>query len=190
MRPAFVILIWLVLAGIFGFFWVVSLVVFLIGRWKKKRWLKWMGLVPLTGLTIIALLAGTFFAIGITRAITPKYVFTDYLGEKPGGDVGNIRSKVWSFADSTTVHLQFQSSPETFHRLLPKELKRAAFQEYEYYFHVEDEWPDWWRPINGFNSEVYFINTSRNGKRRASETILMTYDSRTKIVQYFYLGID
>jgi hypothetical protein len=127
------------------------------------------------------------------RAISPKYVFTDTLGEKPGSDITNIKSKVWSFSDTADVHLQFQTSPETFQRLLPKELKRVAFEEFlakpSDYNH---DWPDWWQPINGSTTEIYWLNAGfgEKGRKFSAERILMTYDQKMRLAQYYYRGID
>jgi hypothetical protein len=193
MGPAFVLLFWLILAGIFALFWAASLVIFIVGLVKKKKWLKWLGFAPLAGLTLLALLVGSVFGVGVMRAISPKYVFTDTFGEKPGSDITNIKSKVWSFADTADVHLQFQTSSETFQRLLPKELKRVAFEEFlakaSDYNHA---WPDWWQPINGSTTEIYWLNTSlgEKGRKFSTERILMTYDQKMRLAQYCYLGID
>jgi len=193
MGPGFVILFWLILAGIFGVIWVGSLVLFLVGRWKRKAWLKWLGLIPLVGLTLFAFIAGSVLAVGIVHATTPKYVFFDTFGEKPTADITNIKSKVWSFADEADVHLQFQASPATFNHLLPKDLKQVTLEEYK--TKMPDigghEWPAWWRPVDESDSEIYLLNTEfGKGKKFATETTLITYDAKSKVVQYFYMGID
>lgn len=122
MGPAFVILIWLFLAALFGLFWLCSLALVLIG-WKRKiRWLKWLGAVPLTVLSICGVLATAAAVIGIVRASTPRLVFADTFGTKPGPDIKDLKSKVWSFADSAVVHVQFRAPAETFHRLMPQDL--------------------------------------------------------------------
>ena len=193
MGPGLVILFWLILAGIFGAFWLTSLVLFLIGWRKKKPWLKWLGLVPLAGLTRIASLGMCFFAVVTLRAITPRYVFADTFGQKPSTDVTNIKSKVWSFADEADVHLQFQASTETFRRLLPKDLRRVTLEEYNSQMPIISghTWPSWWRPVGESTTEIYLLNTGfGKGKKFASETTLMTYDANTRVVQYFYIGID
>jgi hypothetical protein len=189
MGPLFVIVLWLIAAGIFGILWVGSLVAFLVGKRKRKRLLKWLGLMPLTGLTLLALLIACVFAVGIIRAVTPKYVFADAFGEKPSADIVNIRSKAWSFADSADVFLQFQTTPETFHRLIPKELKR--FNGNSRHGSIDHDWPTWWRSIDPATSEVYILETDfGEGKRFATETIIMMYDPQNRIVQYHYQGID
>ena len=194
MGPAFVILFWAILAGIFGFFWLVSLFLFVIGWRKKKNWLKWLGLIPLVGLTVVALIITVVISIGIVRGITPKYVYTDTFGERPSHDVTNIKSKVWSFADEADVHIQFQTSPETFHRLIPKDLERVTFEKYKEKMPTiagEESAPKWWLPVTQSTSEIYLLSTEfGKGKRFATETILMTYDAPTRTAQYYYIGID
>ena len=192
MGPLFVIVFWLILAGIFGILWIGSLIAFLVGRRKKKRLLKWLGFVHLTGLTLLALLIAGLFAVRAVRAITPEYVFADSLGEKPSADVVNIRSKVWSFADSAEVYLQFQASPETFHRLMPKGLTRLGTGKYNNDMGgVDRDWPDWWRSMDPAISEIYVLETNfGEGKKFATERILMMYDPQRRVVQYHYLGVD
>jgi hypothetical protein len=187
MGPLFVIIFWLIFVSFFTILWIGSLILFLVGWRKKKRLLKWLGLAPLAGLTLFALLIAGVFAVVVVRMITPKYVFADSFGEKPNADVVNIRSKVWSFADEGDVYLQFQAPPETFHHLMQKRLKGPVANS-PYLIDGSDR-PNWWRSVDPANSEIYVWRNPGEG-RFASETILMTYEPRDRIVQYHYVGID
>jgi hypothetical protein len=118
---------------------------------------------------------------GILRASNPRYVYEDTFRERPSGDVVGIRSKTFSFADEGHVFMSFKGSPETVHRVVPKELKKVSYAEY-------------CREMPGNNSnekttEIYLLVSDLGaGRRFASESTLMTYDTETKTVMYSSLG--
>src|ERR1700719_1989474 len=124
MGPVFVIFFWLLIAAVFGFFWVAGLVIFLIGRRKHSRLMIWLGGIPTVCLTLIAVAIGGLLGYGIIHVTNPRYVYKDAFGEPPSSDVSSIRSKVYSFADEGHVFLTFKAGLETFHRIVPKNLRR------------------------------------------------------------------
>ena len=192
MGPGFVILIWLFIAGVFGSFWIAALVIFLIGRRKRSRLMMWSGGIPVVCLTTMALGIAGLFGYGIIRVTNPRYVYKDSFGEPPSTDVSRIRSKVYSFADEAHVFLTFKATPETVHRIVPKTLRRVSYGEYGRKMPGNNLVPpSWWKAPNESTSEIYLLATDfGEGKRFATETILVSYDNETKTVMYFYLGID
>jgi len=192
MGPGFVILFWLLIAGVFGIFWMAGLVIFLIGKSKRSRLMMWLGGIPVASLTMIALAIAGLIGFGIIRATNPRYVYKDAFGERPSADVTTIRSKVYSFADEAHVFLTFRAAPETIHRIVPKYLKKVRYDEYCREMSGNNLTPPpWWKPPDQSTNEIYLLSTDfGQGKRFATETTVMTYDHQTKTAMYFYLGID
>jgi hypothetical protein len=193
MGPGFVILIWLLIAAIFGAFWLASLVVFIIGRRKKSRFMTWLGGIPLSGLTLLACLAIAVVGYGAIRSRNPRFVYQDTFHERPSSDVVAIQSDTWSFADSSHVYLRFHATENTFRRILPKDVPRVSYAEYREQMPVisGDSPPAWWIAPTEATSEIYLLNSAfGKGKKFASETTLATYDSSKGIAEYFYIGID
>jgi len=129
MGPGFVILFGMIAAGIFAVVWIISLVTFLFGWWKKSRVLSWLGGVPLCGLSLIATLVLSLILFGIIRSGNPKHVFEDTFREKPSSDVTGIQSDTWYFADGGHTYLRFQASSQTFQRIRPKHLPKATYEQ-------------------------------------------------------------
>jgi hypothetical protein len=191
MGPGLVFLILIIMVGAFGFLWIGSLVIFIVGRKKGSVRIKWFGLVPLTILTILALFLGSLIVVGIVNSMNPHYVFTKTFAEEPDEHVHELKSKVWTFADSSDIYLQFKTSPDKFHRLMPTDLKRVTFEEYKADLGYLDDWPDWWQAIDRSNSEIFVLNKSHGeGKKYESELTLMIYDAKSQFAQYYFCGID
>jgi len=131
-------------------------------------------------------------AFGLLRSTNPRYVYHDTFHEKPSVDVQHLRSRVWSFADTSDVFIRFEASPETLHRVLPKAMQRVSYADYKRRMPGNNlDPPAWWRPPNSTTSEIYLrVPESGHGDHFAFEKTLMTYDASTKTAQYFYLGID
>jgi hypothetical protein len=90
------------------------------------------------------------------------------------------------------VFLPFKAAPETMHRIVPKELKKVSYKDYNREMPGNSLVPpSWWKPPNESTSEIYLLATDFGaGRHFATETTLMTYDAETKTVMYFFLGID
>jgi hypothetical protein len=65
MGAGFVILIWLILAGIYGCMFLAFVGIWFWGRKKNIIWLKWLGKVPAIGMVVVALFVIAFLAWGI-----------------------------------------------------------------------------------------------------------------------------
>jgi hypothetical protein len=77
MGPLFVILFWLVVAGVFGVFWIIALTLCIIGKPKHSRLMIWLGGIPLAILTAIAFGILGLTGYGIIRATNPRYIYQD-----------------------------------------------------------------------------------------------------------------
>jgi hypothetical protein len=192
MGPLFVLLFWLIIAGIFGTFWLVGLIIFIIGKRKNSKLMMWFGGTPVVFLTAIAVAGVGLVGYGMIRATNPRYVFKDTFGEPPSKDVTEIKSKVYGFADEAQVFLTFKAEPETVHRIILKDLAKITYQQYEREMPGTNiNPPRWWRRPTISTSDIYFSSPNfGDGKRFASETTLLTYDENSRTVMYFYIGID
>jgi hypothetical protein len=152
----------------------------------------WLGGVPLIAITGIALLVGGIVGFVMIRSTNPRYVYRDAFHEPPSPDVRHIRSKVWAFADEGEAFMRFEASPETFRRIVPKEMQKVSYPEYRKKMPSNNlKPPAWWLPPTEQTSEIYIaVPDYGNGRRFASETTLLTYDAPTQTAMYFYLGID
>jgi len=192
MGPGFVIFFWLIVAAILGAIWLGTLVLFVVA-WKKRwRILKWLAGIALSGGVVVALAAGVLVTYGLVRASIPRYVFADVFHAKPTESVQDIRTKVFWFADTGSIYLRFQTDIDTFRRLVPKDLHKVTRQEFE-----EKRWqesngyPSWWQSTFSSSDEIYFqASEIGHGKKFASETTWMAYDSKHQIAYYRFLGID
>jgi hypothetical protein len=192
MGPGFVILSWLIIAGILGIVWIGALILFLIS-WKKKwRILKWLSGLAVAGGIVFALVIGSFLTYGLIRSSVPKYVFADVFHSKPTNEIRDIKSKVFWFADTGSIYLSFQTDISTFRRLVPKDLPKVTKAEFEEKgWHESGEHPSWWLSVVSDSYEIYFEATEfGKGKTFATETKWMVYDFQRQIGYYRFLGID
>ena len=192
MGPGFVIIIWLIIAAFVGTIWLAFLILFLVGVFRKSRDLMWIGGLPVTLITIAALGIACLVGFGILRAMNPRYVYRDAFHQSPSPDVRHLRSKVWSFADEANVFMRFEASPETFRRIVPRDMEKVSYADYKKKMPGNNiKPPTWWSPPTETTSEIYIrVPEWGHGERFASEDTLITYDSSNNTVMYFYLGID
>jgi hypothetical protein len=191
MGAGFVILVWLIVAVVLGALWLGTLVLFIVA-WKKRwRVLKWFSGIGVVGGVVVALTIAGLLTYGLIRTSVPKYVFTDTFHAKPTKSIRDIKSKVFWFADTGSVHLCFRTDVSTFRGLVPKDLPKVTKTEFEEGWHESGEHPSWWRPLVSDSDEIYFQATEvGKGKNFATETTWMVYDSQQQIGCYRFLGID
>jgi len=192
MGPLFVILIWLFLASIFLAFWTGAFLLFISGRRRKSRIATWLGGILLVFITLPAIALVGLVANSYARRNNPKLHYADIFHERPGSDIKNLRNESSSFADSEHTFMRFEANPETFHRIVPKHLKKVSFADYRKEMPGNNlDPPSWWAPPTENTSEIYlFVPDLGSGKRFGSESELLTYDTATKTAMYCFLGID
>lgn len=192
MGPGIVIIFWMIIAAIFGGIWLFCLVLYILGRRYRKPIIKWMGLIPLATMTILAVTVGSLIAYRIIRSSIPRYVYADTFHEKPTSDVFQIKSEVFGFADSSHTFIQFKASQGTFEKICPDRLKPMTYSEYKDKLPMTNlENPRWWieTPANGTQIRMFHTKWGE-GRQFAAETEYMTFDASSQTVQYFYHGID
>ena len=192
MGPGFVLLFWLVIAGIFAAIWVGCLVLFFVARKKEWKLIKWLTALACGGIALLGLLVAGVFGYGMIRSSIPRYVFEDTFKTKLPVSVVDIKSKVWWFADEGSVYLCFSAEHDVFEKLIPPNIPKLTREEF-----TKKGWSEntpvmtWWTPITSDTSEIYSLSTEfGKGKEFASESTLMTYDPKRKLVYYHFLGID
>ena len=193
MGPAFVILFWLILLGIYALLWGGSLVLFLVSLAQKRRWLKILASVPLCTLTLAALLLAGAVIVGIIQSMRPAFVFQQVFRQEPTAAITDIQSKYWTFADSGTIYLKFRCSLEDFQSLKPDRMQPLSYPEAEQILHAyRDVLPAWFDPPELRTLQRFACDTPRGARGRifTSETELMLYDPATQTTFYFYSGID
>ena len=193
MGPAFVIIFWLILAGVFCALWMGSFLLFKTGRHRKSFAMTGIGAVVLTMLTVAAVaLAGLIFT-GFIRSCIPSYVFKDEFHVKPPNDISDIKSSTWSFADSGHTFLRFKASREALSRLLTNHVQMIYYAEFK---EKADNWmddespPSWWvNPTNG--AEIYSIGPQHSeGGTHSGEFVVLIYDASTGTAEYYSSWVD
>jgi hypothetical protein len=193
MGAGIVLIFWIILLGILGSCWLICLCVYRRGKKSGNKVIRWIGLIPLGGVSLLFVALSTLIFLNVVRLSVPRFVYADALGHKPTADVAGLKSKAWSFADTTVIFLQFKVSSNTLPQIVPKGLERVAPSEFMNRFHSSalDSPPKWWVPITGAPGEYFMhISIGGEGKRHSSEWRFMTYDPSSGIGQYFYIGID
>jgi hypothetical protein len=192
MGPLFVILIWIFLAGILFAFWIGAFLLFVSGRRRKSRMRTCISGILLVCITLPVIALVALIANSYARRNNPQLHYADIFHERPTADVEYLRNESSSFADSEHTFMCFKASPETFHRIVPKHLKKVSFADYQKEMPGNDlDRPSWWAPPTESTSEIYlFVPSWGSGRRFAAESELLTYDTTTKTAMYFFLGID
>ena len=185
-------MLWLCAAVVLGLGWLAFLLGFIAARRKRWRAVGWLLAVPVALIPLLVVGLAGLVAFNAVRASIPRYVYEDTFREPPSADVRNIKSKGWGFADSAHLFLRFQASPETFRRIVPKEMQKVTFAEYQKRMPGSNvSAPDWWAPPTENTPEIFLrLPDWGNGQSFASESELMTYDPATQTAMYFFVGID
>jgi hypothetical protein len=192
MGPLFVLLFWGIIAAICGGIWIAAIVFFFISRKKQWKLAKWFSGSVVVTMPLLGFILVSVKAFGIVRASIPQYVFKDTFHRPPGESVRNINSKVWRFADEGNVYIRFETDIGTFRKLVPEGLPKVTKEEYEKKGWSESsDPPSWWKPSFAPSDEIYLTATDfGNGKTFASEMTIYTYDTKSQVAYYHFLGID
>jgi hypothetical protein len=196
MGPAFVILFWLILAGIYGCIFLAFAGVWFWGKKKKIVWLKWLGGISAIGMATLALFMILLFSWGIIRAKNPQWVFKTTFDVSPPPSVSKIQSSYYWFADTGDVYLRFQTSQEEFNKLVSTNLIKKTAEEMKCDTPGEagGDAPDWW-DYKIQSDWIYYLRnySSANDsgpKGFFSETEYFAYNPKTQTAYYHFIGID
>lgn len=187
-----VIVLWAIVAGILATIWLFCFAAFVAARWKKWKVASWIAAVPVILLPVLVAVFAGLVVFGVMRSSIPRYVYADTFNEAPTPDVRNIQSDTWAFADSAHVFLRFEANRETFDRIVPEDMTKVSFREYQSRNYADNlQRPGWWSDPTADTDEIFIGNPGwGSGRQFAGETALLTYDKETGTVMYFFLGID
>lgn len=191
MGGGIVLLIWLFLAAIYGFFWLLFLTLFIAGRRKKSQLLTWLGGVPLLLSSSFAIFCVGTMAYGLISVSQPANVYAISFGSQPPADVTNMQSSYYCFADTGTTFLKFDTSPATFSKLTGKGWTRLSgqkLQDESFSFFEDEQTPIWWKP--GKTKATIVYTAEKRFGNFAGEREVLTYDTVSKQAYYAYIGID
>jgi len=187
---------WLILAGVYGFIFFMFAGLWFWGKKKQIVWLKWLGGIPAIAMMVLALLLVGFIAWGTLCSMNPRWVFKETFKVSPPTSVSKIQSSFYSFADTGSVYLKFETSLEEFEKLAStnlmiktaEEMKRDAPGE------LGDSVPHWW-DYQVESNWVYFLRVSPATNSTAtrgfsSEIEYFAYNPKTQMAYYHFIGID
>jgi hypothetical protein len=196
MGAGFVILIWMIFAGIYACIFLAFIGIWFWGRKKNITWLKWLGKISAIGLALIASFIIAAIAWGIVCSKNPRWVFKETFNTAPPPSVSKIQSSFYSFADTGSVYLRFQTSQEEFEKLVSTNLVTKTSEEMQRDTPGESggEIPKWW-DYQIQSDWIYYLRVSRSGndssKRGfAGETEYFAFNPKTQTAYYHFLGID
>jgi len=198
MGPGFVILVWLILAGIYGALVLVFLGLWLYGKKKNWRWLKWLAGIPAMGMTLAAVSGVSLLIYGVIDGCHPSSVFRNTFGTAPSAQISELKSDLYWFADTGSVYLRFKTIPEEFQRLIPEGLAKATQKEIsDLSLFYQDGSPSWWNCQVNAHWIYYLREDHRHGSKDGpskkgfySETEIFAYDPETQTAYYHFSGID
>ncbi len=146
----------------------------------KRKWRATFIAAPLVGLLYLGGVAGLFW-----HSTRPGEVYKNTFGVHPSADVSDLKSRLYYFADTGEVFLQFKCNKATLDSLIAS--KGMAIDPAPK--SVWDETPQWWLPGLGADwSECY--STENSTKGFAQEEAVLIYNPNTKQANYYWRGID
>jgi hypothetical protein len=202
MGPAFVILFWLLIAGIYVVIFLALAGLCLVSSKKKWRIFKWLTGALASAMIVVAIIVVTLLAWGIIRASNPTYLFKDTFLVAPPASVSEIKSSCYWFADTGSIYLRFKTSEDDFKKLIPAHLQKKSLEDFKNNIPVEldGNLPLWW----DFSQEagwVYYSRTYRINENNLkniqpgekgffNETEYYAFNPKTGIAYYHFIGID
>ncbi|MBW3635520.1 MAG: hypothetical protein KY445_03510 [Armatimonadetes bacterium] len=169
--------------------WLVSLVVFVLGRKRKSSLWSWLGGVPLGLFSVLALAVVGSILYGTYWNSNPANIYRLAFEKEPAPDVTVLQSYNYAFADTGITFLKFKAAPQTIAqltkspwRLIPRKDRADALGN------IPEEKPTWWNPKISVETQVYLC--SNRQKSFASENEILIYDPISRQTHYSFIGID
>lgn len=177
MPPFLSILLLLVLAVGFALLWFFFFGIHVLGWITRKRWLKWLGGLPLAVLTALAIFAAAVFGWSLYASHSPKHVFAESFGfSAPAGT--SFQSGYWTvFGDSGRAQLDFIADTNTIQRILDTGFVEIPREE----FRAQKE-------VHG--NPTRFFKKSPFGKGFAYDVAYLSLEEATGRIWFEWNGID
>lgn len=189
MSAGFVLVIWLLIAAVYGSFCLLFFVLYAIGKKKGIHSLMWAGGIPFIASAGFAVFCLGLMGYGFYTTSRPATVYEMTFGSAPSSDVTNIQSNYYYFADTGTTFLKFKASPATIAKLTAKGWTRLNAQGNQNAGpHTGTQTPEWYKP-KITDTTVIYTAEKRIGDF-ASESETLVYDRVTKQAYYDFVGID
>lgn len=175
--PFLGILLLLILIFAFAVLWLLSLSVLILGWITKKRWLKWLGGLPLGLLTAVGLFAFGVICWETYASRSPKHVFAESFGfAAPQGTF--FESGYWTvFGDSGQARLEFATDANTIQRILDTGFVEITRQEFRSHKEVR-------------GNPTRFFKKSPFGRGFGHDVAYLSVEETTGHVWFEWDGID
>ena len=191
---AFNFIFWLLFIGLFAALAIPFFLLFVVGVWKRRRWMKWLGGIIAAMVLIMASCGFCLLIYGFmhpwsatTSTKTIRRTFVANFGFEPGSDFKPENQKIYCLADSGCMHLRLQASAATFDKIRTlgfPTISRSSFMSAT----GGQRAPDWWIHSNEL-SEDCFTNPKWKGNFLSNSAYLF-YDRASERVYFYSNGID
>jgi hypothetical protein len=177
MPPFLSILVLLILVVGFGALWFFFLGVHVLGWITKKRWLKWLGGLPLGLMTALAVFAIALFGWELYASHSPKHVFAESFGFRAPAGM-RFQSGYWTvFGDSGRARLDFVADTQTVQQILETGFVEITREEFRTH-----------KEVHG--NPTRFFEKTPFGKGFAHDVAYLSLEEATGRVRFEWDGID
>ncbi len=166
----------IIVFAIFLTVWIPAIFILKI----KRKWRATFYATPLVGLLYVTGIVGIFW-----YSTRPSVVFENTFGNPPPADVVDIKSELYTFADSGHVFMQFKCDRATIDLLIASQSMTIDPNPQI----IWDEEPDWWL-LGSARTWPECYRSEVNKKGFATEEAVLIYDLNTKQANYYWYGID
>jgi hypothetical protein len=175
----------------FGTLSIPFAVLFLVGKFKKRRWMKWVGGLCTASILFIAISAVGFLVYGFffpnsdtTKPEQLRATFRSNFGFEPGTDFVPLNQRVSGYGDWYSLHLQFRASAETRERI--RQLGFQATDCAQFAEQSRGQAPGWWvRNPSG----ACYENQKWKGPLDSSSAYFH-YDTNAGIIFFFVVSVE
>lgn len=176
--PFVTIFLIIILAVAFAGLWGLSLILLLVGWWLKKRWLKWVGGIPLVFLSLLGVAAAGLIAWETYASHSPPHVFKESFGFY-APKATKFDSGYWSiFGDSGSAELKFFTDTNTFQQIIATGFVEITIEEFAQ------------SGNNSTNSPSRYFKKDPFGKHFSRDVAYITINDTNGAVYFHWSGID
>ena len=197
MGPGIVIVFWFFVASIFAGIFSVFAGLGIYGHKKKKSILKWIGIIPASGIVLIGIALVGLIGYSIISSMFPSNVYESAFGTSPPDSVTELKSDTFWFADTGSTYLTFKIPETELSVIIPQRLEEKSPENFErsVWGMSDSDTPSWWKfTVNQnwkyFQRQHTYADRPAGHRGFASEIEYIGYNINTNTVYYRFLGID